>query len=100
MQGLMTVSWRPGVPENRDMAFPGRVRRCLCLLAEVLFLAGLIWLLLLFLASLIGGSQGTHVRDGGLLIGVTLLLPAPLLFVLDMGLRRYSHSVRPVSLSS
>lgn len=97
MRELLAGGWRPGVSENQVMAFPGHVRRCLCLLAEILFLAGLIWLLLLFLASLIGGSQGAHVREGGLLIGLAFLLPAPLLFFLDLGFRHYLHSTRPVS---
>ncbi|XP_040355098.1 uncharacterized protein LOC121045830 [Ixodes scapularis] len=78
------------------MAFPAHVRRCLCFLTEILFLAGLIWLLLLFLATLLGGSQGAAERAGGLIIGMAFLLPAPLLFIFDLGLRRYSHGSRQV----
>ncbi|KAH6942301.1 hypothetical protein HPB50_003325 [Hyalomma asiaticum] len=74
------------------MAFPHlQARRCLSFLAEVLFLAGIIWLLLLTVASLLSaGTQKTSAAEhaGGLLVGLLFVLPAPLLFLVDAICRR------------
>ncbi|KAL1486127.1 hypothetical protein MTO96_047089, partial [Rhipicephalus appendiculatus] len=74
------------------MAFPHlQLRRCLSFMAEVLFLAGIIWLLLLTVASLLSaGSQKTSAAEhaGGLLVGLLFVLPAPMLFLLDAICRR------------
>lgn len=76
------------------MAFPHlQTRRCLSFLAEVLFLAGVIWLLLLTVASLLGGGHKTSAAEhaGGLLVGLLFVLPAPLLFLMDALCRRTSR---------
>nr|XP_050030248.1 uncharacterized protein LOC126526373 [Dermacentor andersoni] len=84
------------------MALPHlQARRCLSFLAEVFFLAGIIWLLLLTVASLLSsGSQKTSAAEhaGGLLVGLLFVLPAPLLFLMDAVCRRTPRAPQDLSL--
>lgn len=74
------------------MAFPHtQARRCISFVADVLFLAGIVWLLLLTIAALMGGSHARPAEHAGaLMLGVLFVLPAPMLFFLDAMCRRGS----------
>ncbi|KAL3196398.1 hypothetical protein MRX96_045275 [Rhipicephalus microplus] len=84
------------------MALPHlQLRRWLSFMAEVLFLAGIIWLLLLTVASLLSaGSQKTSAAEhaGGLLVGLLFVLPAPMLFLMDAICRRAPRTSQDATL--
>lgn len=79
------------------MAFPHtQARRCISFAADVLFLAGIVWLLLLTIAALMGGSHSRPAEHAGaLMLGVLFVLPAPMLFFLDAMCRRGSPRHQP-----
>ncbi|KAH9382778.1 hypothetical protein HPB48_023340 [Haemaphysalis longicornis] len=65
-----------------------QVRRGISFVADVLFVVGIVWLLCLAIAALLGGSQAAAEHAGPLMFGLVFVLPAPMLFCLDALCRR------------
>lgn len=90
-RGDRTQSRRPLQSPRATVNRNDKVRRCITFVADVLFLVGIIWMLLLTSASLVGGSKtGRAAQTGPLTLALLLVLPAPALFFLDVLVRRTS----------
>lgn len=57
-------------------------------MADVMFVVGIVWLLFLAIASLVGGSHMAAEHAGPLMFGLVFVLPAPTLFFMDALCRR------------